>query len=300
MASMNKLMAGHVLSSMTDRAEGPRFPGNQAGDIREMAGRKRHPSAAVIDLSRIVADPSQPRKEFDPVELDLLAASIRTRGQLQPIRVRWDEALDAYVVVVGERRFRASKLAGLETIAAIVADGSAAPEDILEDQLVENALRSDLRPIEQANAYRTLMSTRGLTQRELAERLHVSQGSVAKCLLLLSLPDSIQREVESGAIAANTAYQLTKVDDPAEQAAMARQAAAGNLSRDEIETRTASRPSAGKGGSKSKSKKPVLRSIRIPIGKVTIELKKGIPADQVAEALRLALAALDVGASEAA
>jgi ParB family chromosome partitioning protein len=297
MAREMSTMGAHVLASMND-TQAARFPEKQPASMRQTEGRRRLEAAAVIDLDRIAPDPDQPRKEFDAEELRQLADSIKARGQLQPIRVRWSDAADRYIVVVGERRFRASRLAGLQTIAAVVVAGQASPEDILEDQLVENALRSDLRPMEQANAYRTLMLTRGLTQRELAERLHVSPAEVARKICLLELPGTIQREVESGAISAGTAYQLTKVDDPAEQASMARQAAAGNLSRDEIATRTASRPAAGKGG--ARSKKPVVRSVRTPFGKVTVELKKGLPAGQAVEALRVAMGLLSGDASEAA
>jgi ParB family chromosome partitioning protein len=290
-------MGAHVIASMAD-ATAQRFPEKQSSSLRQTEGRRRLEAAALIDLVRIAPDPDQPRKEFDPEELEMLASSIKTRGQLQPIRVRWDDATGLYVVVVGERRYRASKLAGLQTIAAVVVSGAATAEDLLEDQLVENALRSDLRPIEQANAYRSLMLARGLTQRELAERLHVSPAAVAKMVCLLELPPQIQREVESGAIAAGTAYELSKLDDPAEQASLARQAAAGQLTRDELKVRTA-RPTTGKGGG-AKLRKPVVRSVRTPIGKVTVQLKKGIPADQVTEALRIALGLISCETQEAA
>jgi ParB family chromosome partitioning protein len=301
MASMSKGMAGHVLASMTDSESRPgagRATEGQAGSFRQFEGRKKLEGAAVIALDRIVPDPDQPRKEFDAEELQQLADSIKTRGQLQPIRVRWDGATDRYVVVVGERRYRASKLAGLETIAAVVVSGEATAEDLLEDQLVENALRSDLKPIEQAMAYRTLMESRGLSQRQLAERLHVSPAAIARQVLLLELPPQIQQEVESGTIAAYTAYQLTKVEDPVEQASMARQAAAGQLSREEMKSRT-HRPTAGKGGG-AKAKKPIVRTIRTPLAKVTIELKKGVSADQVLDQLRIAIGLIDVDAQEAA
>jgi ParB family chromosome partitioning protein len=299
MASFKDGMEAHVSASMTDRPDSAaRFTVKQSGLQRLTEGRKRLDSGAVIRLDRIIPDPLQPRKEFDPEQLELLSASLKARGQLQPIRVRWDEAADRYIVVVGERRYRASLLAGLETISCVVASGDPTAEDLLEDQLVENALRVDLRPVEQARAYRILMEAKGLTQRELAERLHISPATVARQVLLLDLPSEIQQRVDAGSIAANTAYELTKIEDPAEQAELGRQAAAGQLTRDELKVRTA-RSTAGKGGG-AKVKKPVVRSVRTPIGKVTVELKKGIPASQVADALRIALDLIGQDVQEAA
>ena len=209
-------------------------------------GRKRLDAACQIRLDRIVPDPGQPRTEFDPEALARLAESLKQRGQLQPIRVRWDDATDRYVVVVGERRYRAARLAGLETIACVVTTEAASPEDLLEDQLVENALREDLKPIEQARAYRSLLTARGLTQRQLAERLQIGHASIARALALLELPEPIQEDVEAGKIAPNTAYELSKVDDPGEQATLAREAAGGRLRRDELKELTGA-PKKGRG-----------------------------------------------------
>ena len=142
----------------------------------------------MIRLDRIVTDPNQPRTEFDPESLARLATSLRERGQLQPIRVRWDDTASCYVVVVGERRLRAAQLAGLESLACVVVAGEPTAEDLLEDQLVENCLREDLKPIEQAKAYKSLMASRGLSTRQLAERLQIGAASVAKALALLDTP----------------------------------------------------------------------------------------------------------------
>ncbi len=244
MAKANPNMRAHVAGSMNDRPapEGSSGEARPAGirppAARQADGRRRLEAASLIRLDRIIPDPDQPRAEFDPESLELLAASLEARGQLQPIRVRWDDAADRYMVIVGERRFRAAMMAGLEAVACVVADGSASAEDILEDQLVENALRADLKPVEQARAYRTLMKARGLTQAQLAGRLQVTQGAISKALALLDLPAPIRAEVEAGAIAPNTAYELSKVTDPGEQAELAREAAGGRLRRDEIRSRT--------------------------------------------------------------
>jgi ParB family chromosome partitioning protein len=246
-------------------------------------------SAAVIRLDRIIADPNQPRTEFDPESLDRLAASLKERGQLQPIRVRWDDAASRYVVVVGERRWRAAQLAGLETLACVVVSGEPSPEDLLEDQLVENALREDLKPIEQARAYKSLIASRGLSTRQLADRLQIGAASVAKSLALLGLPSNMQEAVEAGQIAPGTAYELSKVEDPAEQAELAKEAAAGRLKRDEIQQRTrATRKDTG--AAKGKARKTTSRVIRTANAhKVTIENRRGLDDESILVALEDAL-----------
>ena len=140
MATTKTDMLSNVASSMRER------PGVSPGSAdapsslaRRSEGWKRLEAAAVIRLDRIVADPNQPRMEFDPESLARLATSLRERGQLQPIRVRWDDTASRYVVVVGERRWRAAQLAGLESLACVVVAGEPTAEDLLEDQLVENA-----------------------------------------------------------------------------------------------------------------------------------------------------------------
>ncbi len=110
-------------------------------------GVARSQNTAEIRVDRIVRDANQPREEFDPEGLASLAESLKTRGQLQPIRVRWDEGRGVYVIVCGERRWRAAALAGLETLTCVIHEGEI---DVLAIQLIENALREDLKPIEQA------------------------------------------------------------------------------------------------------------------------------------------------------
>lgn len=300
MASFQEGMRAHVASSMADRftvnQSAQPAPGGRSALERQGEGRKRLDAACVIRLDRIVPDPGQPRKEFDPESLGRLAESLKSRGQLQPIRVRWDDAVDRYVVVVGERRYRAAQLAGLETIACVVVAGPATPEDLLEDQLVENALREDLKPIEQAQAYRALLAARGLTQRQLAERLQIGHASIARSLALLSLPEPIQEAVEEGKIAPNTGYELSKVADPDEQGRLAREAAEGRLRRDEVQERTRTpRPGRAVAGSKarSKAKRLTSRVVRTATAKVSVELRKGEGLEAILVALRDATAQVE-------
>jgi ParB family transcriptional regulator, chromosome partitioning protein len=295
MATMKTDMLASVASSMQDRAgasPGNTPPAAASSLARRSEGWRRHESAAVIRLDRIIADPNQPRTEFDPESLGRLADSLRERGQLQPIRVRWDDAADRYVVVVGERRWRAARLAGLESLACVVVTGEPTAEDLLEDQLVENALREDLKPIEQAKAYQSLMKSRSLSTRQLADRLQIGAATVVRALALLTLPGNMQEAVEAGRIAPATAYELSKVDDPGEQAALAREAAAGRLRRDEIQERTRTRtPRKGKGASPKKPAKD--RVFRGATGRVTVELRKAAGAEAMLELLREAARTLE-------
>jgi ParB family chromosome partitioning protein len=255
-------------------------------ETRVFEGRARLKEAAMIRRDRIVPDPQQPRTEFEPEALDQLAGSIRDRGVLQPIRVRWSGELDSYVIVVGERRWRAAGIAGIEAMPCIVVDGLATPEDLLEDQLVENCLRADLRPVELARSYQALMTARGLSQRALAERLHVSPASVAKAVALLSLPEPIQDEVNSGAIGPDVAYQLSKVEDVQEQADLAGRAVAGSIRRDELQARTrTTQARQGRGG-----RRPWTHDHQ-GLVRITVAPLEEVGEEVIVEALKAALAA---------
>jgi ParB family chromosome partitioning protein len=277
MASFKEQMRSQVTDSMRDRATPDQPSGGAGGKSvleRQGEGRRRLDAGSMIRLDRIGPDPEQPRKESDEESLARLADSLRSRGQLQPIRVRWDDAADRYIVVIGERRYRAAIMAGMEAIACVVVSGNPVPEDLLEDQLVENALREDLKPIEQARAYQALLAARGLSQRQLAERLQIGHASIARALALLELPGSLQEAVDEGKIAPNIGYELTKVDDPAEQETLARAAVEGRLNRDEIQRVTRS-PRKGSGAARAKGRKVTTRVLRTSAARVTVELRKG-------------------------
>jgi ParB family transcriptional regulator, chromosome partitioning protein len=262
-------------------------------EARAYEGRSRMKEAATIRRDRIIPDPNQPRTEFDEDELEQLAGSLRDRGQLQPVRVRYDAQADFYVIVLGERRWRAAGLAGIETMACVVVDGDVTPEDLLEDQLVENALRSDLRPVELARSYQSLMTARGLSQRALAERLHVSPASVAKALALLSLPEKIQQEVDAGAIGPDTAYQLSKVEDTQEQTELASRAVAGSIRRDELQDRTRGTTSRqGRGG-----RRPWTHDFAGRVRVSVAPLADDVTQAELLEALKAAMVTIRKGAS---
>jgi ParB family chromosome partitioning protein len=180
---------------------------SDAAQPGETVGVQSMAAAKVIDIDRIVADPTQPRREFDETEMAELAASLRDLGQQQPIRVRWDAQQERYVIIAGERRWRAAKQAGLKTLSAITDDKTLAADRVLEMQIVENALRSDLTPIEAGAAYRLLMQTWGCTQQQLAARLHVSQSKVSRALQALDLPEPVKAAVSQGKVGAVAAVK---------------------------------------------------------------------------------------------
>jgi ParB family transcriptional regulator, chromosome partitioning protein len=188
-------------------------------------------NALEIPVGKVLPDPDQPREEFDEDALSRLAESLRTRGQLQTIRVRWEESRGAYVIICGERRWRAAVKAGLPTIGAIVVEGTMTPAELLAVQLVENCLREDLRPVEQSKAYRALMEQNGWSIRQLAGELALDHSAVARALKLLDLPESVQSRVERGDISTWTAYEIAKVGDAAEQEQLAARAVEEKLTR---------------------------------------------------------------------
>lgn len=263
-----------------------------AGVPARLQGVTKAQGAAEVPVDKIRADADQPREEFDAGALDRLAESLKARGQLQPIRVRWDEGRGAYVVLCGERRWRAAARAGIRTMTCVIQEGAIDPGELLALQLVENLIREDLKPIEQAKAFRELMGRNGWSVRQLARELAIDHTGVVRALALLDLPPSVQRQVESGALPPATAYEVSKVADPGEQADLAARVVAGGLSR--AETVEAVRDSAGgrrgaKGGRTGGGRKVTSRVFRGAAGRVTVELRKGEGDDAITALLGEAL-----------
>ncbi len=173
------------------------------------------PSGEVrIPLEKLKANPNQPRKAFDEASLQELAASIREHGIIQPIIV--EESPDGnYIIVAGERRSRAARLAGLREIPAIIRNYS--DERRLEVALIENVQRSDLNPIEEALAYKRLMELTGLSQDEVAARVGKNRSTVANALRLLKLPDDMQNALASQQMTSGHARAILSVVNPADQ-----------------------------------------------------------------------------------
>jgi ParB family chromosome partitioning protein len=161
------------------------------------------------DIDDVVRPPTQPRKDFDEAGLQELADSIRENGLIQPLVVR--QAGDRFELIAGERRLRASQLAGLEELPVVVKDVTDAEAYALA--LVENIQREDLNPIEEANAYRRLMDEFGNTQSQLAEQLGKSRSTIANAVRLLNLPASVQQMVADGDLSAGHARVLVPLGD---------------------------------------------------------------------------------------
>ncbi|MGB3909697.1 MAG: ParB/RepB/Spo0J family partition protein [Pseudolysinimonas sp.] len=170
---------------------------------------------ADLELSDIVPNAQQPRVEFDADALQELVVSIREFGVLQPIVVRPRAGAAAgepqYELIMGERRFRASKAAGLDRIPAVVKD--TADEAMLRDALLENIHRAQLNPLEEASAYKQLLEDFGITQEQLADRIGRSRPQITNTIRLLRLPQGIQSKVAAGVLSAGHARAILSVGD---------------------------------------------------------------------------------------
>jgi ParB family chromosome partitioning protein len=287
-------MGGIITESASHRGTPAAMPSAPAGAAlasERLAGVTRSKAALEIPVSRIVPDPDQPREEFDPEALGRLAESLKVRGVLQPIRVRWDEGKGSYVIIAGERRWRAAGIAGLAALPCVVDDRPATQVELLAIQIVENCLREDLKPIEQARAYRAMMELNGWSGNQLAKELGVAQSGVVQALALLELPATVRAAVDSGELPASTAYAITALEDPAAQAEVAARVVAEGLSR--AETVAAVRRATGgkgRGRARGKASKPTSRVFRKAAGcTVTVENGKGLEPATVAAALEAAL-----------
>lgn len=163
---------------------------------------------AFLELSRIIPNPQQPRKVFEPEALAELVHSIKEFGVLQPIVVRPRQ--DDFELIMGERRFRAAKEAGLTAIPAIIRDTT--DENMLRDALLENLHRADLNPLEEASAYKQLLEDFGITQEQLADRLGRSRPQITNTLRLLRLPIDVQQKLVAGVLTAGHARALLAAD----------------------------------------------------------------------------------------
>jgi ParB family transcriptional regulator, chromosome partitioning protein len=182
---------------------------------------------AELPLDAVVPNPRQPRQVFDEQDMAELVHSIREVGLLQPVVVR-ETAPGAYELIMGERRWRASRAAGLETIGAIVRDTT--DEDLLRDALLENLHRSQLNPLEEAAAYQQLLDDFGCTQEELADRIGRSRPQVTNTLRLMKLPPAVQRRVAAGVLSAGHARALLSVSHPEVQDRLAARVVAEGIS----------------------------------------------------------------------
>jgi len=203
-----------------DDADAPRpvdvfFPEHRddAGDLVAVPGAR----LAQISPNDVVPNPQQPRSEFNQEELDELVVSIREVGLLQPIVVRplagASTGQPKYELIMGERRLRASKRLGLESIPAVVRN--TADENMLRDALLENLHRANLNALEEASAYQQLLNDFGITQEQLAERIGRSRPQITNTIRLLRLPPSVQQRVAAGVLSAGHARAILAAGDSA-------------------------------------------------------------------------------------
>ncbi|MCK2035021.1 ParB/RepB/Spo0J family partition protein [Microbacterium sp. SSW1-49] len=162
-----------------------------------------------VDPQKIVPNPRQPRTHFNAEDLAELVHSVREFGVLQPVVVRKNSEGD-YELIMGERRTRAAREAGLETIPAIVRE--TADEDLLRDALLENLHRSELNPLEEASAYQQLLEDFGITQEELATRIGRSRPQISNTIRLLKLPVPVQQRVAAGVLTAGHARAILSLE----------------------------------------------------------------------------------------
>ena len=182
---------------------------------------------AQLPLSQVKPNSRQPRTNFDEDDLEELTASVAEFGVLQPVVVR-EVGRKRFELVMGERRYRASLRAGLETIPAIVR--ATDDESLLRDALLENLHRADLNPLEEASAYQQLLDDFGCTKEELGRRIHRSRPQISNTLRLLNLPESVQRKVAAGILSAGHARALLGLGDPRSQELLAERIIAEGLS----------------------------------------------------------------------
>jgi ParB family chromosome partitioning protein len=198
---------------MSGRDSNPRLGRGLAALLGEVATPAAETGTVTLPIEHLEPGPFQPRGTIEPEALKDLAASIRTRGLLQPLLVRaHPEKRDRYQIIAGERRWRASQIAGLHAVPALIRTLTDA--EAMAAALVENLQRQDLNAIEEAEGYRRLLDEFGLIQETLAEAVGKSRSHVANTLRLLNLPGSVQGEVKKGTLTAGHARALLTHPEP--------------------------------------------------------------------------------------
>lgn len=209
---------GKGLDSLIPNAVGEAKAKKETKEINN-AVEEKDGKETLVKITSVEPNRKQPRKNFDEDALQELADSIKQFGLLQPILVQ--DRKDHYEIIAGERRWRAAKLAGLKEIPVIIRDYS--EQEIMEISLIENIQREDLNPIEEAQAYKRLLTEFNLKQDEVAERVSKSRAAVTNSIRLLKLSDEVQQMVIDDMISTGHARALLAVEDPEEQYSLAQQ-----------------------------------------------------------------------------
>lgn len=229
------------------------------------SGRYANRNASMIEMDKIIPDPDQPRKQFDEAELRELAESIQDHELLQPIRVRWSDDHGKWIIVSGERRYRASQLNNATEIAVVIDDKDRSTGEVRIHQIVENIQRSGFRPVEEARAFAEAMELENISAAELSRRLKKGRSYVSQSLSLLNLTDEQQAAVDAGTLPVREAYKLAR------------------------EERSGDGPSPARAGSVKTSKKRK-RGIEMTLrstngGKITIAFGKKVDNETIRAAL---------------
>jgi ParB family transcriptional regulator, chromosome partitioning protein len=233
---------------------------------------------ANIDPQLIVPNPRQPRTHFDPDDLAELVHSVREFGVLQPVVVRaTDEG--TYELIMGERRTRAAREAGLHSIPAVIRD--TADEHLLRDALLENLHRSELNPLEEASAYQQLLEDFGITQEELATRIGRSRPQISNTIRLLKLPMPVQQRVAAGVLSAGHARAILSLGDPE-----AMQRLADKIVNEDLSVRAAEAAAKAPDAGRSRPAKPQAGARRAHLDEVAERL-----GDRLNTRVRIALTA---------
>lgn len=198
-----------------------------------LAVQRDEAGVGTIPVDSIDPNPRQPRTRFDDEAMEALAASIREVGVLQPIVVGPPDVDGRHILVAGERRLRACRLAGLDQIPAVIRESDEAAR--LAEALIENVQREDLGPLEEAEAYRSLMEDFSMTHDDVAQRVGKSRSSVTNAVRLLNLPGQIQGLLADGHLSAGAARALLGLDDAAYAVAIAERAASEGWSVRQVE-----------------------------------------------------------------
>ena len=216
--------------SRTGKAE-KKAPAKTSGKPAGTKKEAKEKEPMMVSIALIDTDENQPRKAFDAEELASLAETIRNYGILQPLLV--EKKAERYVIVAGERRFRAAKLAGLTSVPVRV--DTYTPQKRMEISLIENIQRSDLNPIEEAKAYQSLVETFGLRQEDVAQRVSKNRATITNSMRLLKLDERVQNMLVENTLSGGHARALLALSDKEEQFALAQKIAEKGLSVRETE-----------------------------------------------------------------
>ena len=280
--------SANIEESMGVRSEATPTPLLRKARAKDI-GRRPDRRYGNVAVDQVMPDPKQPRTQFDEVTLQELSNSISAKGQLQPIRVRWSDRETKWIIIAGERRWRAVQLAGLAMIACYFHESDLSDSEILEEQVIENMQRQSLEPIEEAKAFATLIELNGWKNKQVAEALGIGPAKVSRSLALLKLPVDLQRDIANEKLSARTGYELSKISNDAEKRKLAAEVTEGNLTSKETEKRVrlkkGKRSNTGSAGTKlTFTQTESLRVVVMSPNKTTyaaIEEALGLALDEV-------------------